>query len=145
MRSARPWKRASNGNWYVCFNGKQRNLGADEEKAFEKFRRMAQCGATGDFTVRQIVQSYWKWAKANLAEATLTRRKPILESFSRAMRPTLKADALRAMHVQDWIDNKFKQKVAVKGGKRGERKVSDKPLSPTTIADYITIIKGVMN
>jgi len=145
MRSSRPWFRTASGKWYVCFNGKQRCLGTDEVEAREKFRRMTQTGVTGECTVRQIIQAYWKWAKNNLAEQTLRRRKPILESFSRAMRPSLKAEALRALHVQDWIDNKAKPKVAVKGGKRGERAASDKPLSPTTIGDYITLIKGVMN
>jgi integrase len=145
MRNSRPWQRKSTGTWFVWFNGKQRNLGKDKDKAYEKFRRMTQSGATGDYTVRQVIQAYWKWAKATHAPSTYERRKPILESFSKAMRPSLKADALRAMHVQDWIDNKIKHKVAVKGGKRGERKTTSKPLSPTTIGDYITVIKAVMN
>ena len=38
------------------------------------------------------------------------------------MRPSLKADALCAMHVQDWIDNKIKHKEAVKGGQAGRAK-----------------------
>jgi hypothetical protein len=101
MRNPQPWKRESTDTWHVWFNGKQRYLGKDEDKAREKFRRMTQSGATGDFTVRQVIQAYWKWAKTNHAEFTCERRKPILESFSKAMRPSLKADALRAMHVQD--------------------------------------------
>jgi hypothetical protein len=145
MRPSQPWQRESTGTWHVWFNGKQRYLGKDEQVAREKFRRMTQSGATGDYTVRQVIQAYWKWAKANHAPSTYERRKPILESFSKAMRASLKADALRAMHVQDWIDNKIKQKVAVKGGKRGERKATSTPLSPTTIGDYITVIKAVMN
>ncbi len=145
MRNPRPWRRESTGTWHVWFNGKQRYLGTDEEKALQQFRRMTQSGSTGDYTVRQVIQAYWKWAKSTHAATTYERRKPILESFSKAMRPSLKADALRAMHVQDWIDNKIKHKEAVKGGKRGERKATTKPLSPTTIGDYITVIKAVMN
>jgi hypothetical protein len=61
------------------------------------------------------------------------------------MRPSLKAEALRAMHVQDWIDNKAMPNVAAKGGKRGKRSRSEKSLSPTTVGDYITLIKAVMN
>ena len=37
------------------------------------------------------------------------------------------------------------RRAAVKGGKRGERTTSDNPLSPTTVGDYVTLIKGVMN
>ncbi|MEX2172702.1 MAG: tyrosine-type recombinase/integrase [Pirellulales bacterium] len=144
MRNPQPWLRKSTGTWHVWFNGKQRYLGRDEAAAFEKFRRMAQSGVTGEYTVRQVVQAYWKWAKRNLAESTCTRRKPILESFSRAMRPSLKADALRAMHVQDWLDERRKI-TSVPKGKRGEKQATAKPLSPTTIGDYITLIKGVMN
>lgn len=145
MRPSRPWLRKSTGTWHVWLDGKQRYLGKDKDRAFEKFRRLTQAGVPGDFTVRQVVQAYWKWAKQNHADSTLKRRKPILESFSKAMRPTLKAQDLRAMHVQDWIDNRAKRRAAVRGGKRGEREESDKPLSPTTVGDYITLIKGVMN
>jgi hypothetical protein len=40
MRSSRPWFRKSTGTWFVCFNGKQGNLGADKDKAHETYRRM---------------------------------------------------------------------------------------------------------
>jgi integrase len=145
MRPARPWLRTSTGTWHVCINGKQRYLGTDAKKAHEQFRRMTQSGVTGDHTVRQVVAAYWKWAKENLAESTCARRRPILESFAKAMRPSLKADALRAFHVQDWLDDNAKKRVAVKKGKRGEKAVSQQPYSPTTIGDYVTLIKAVMN
>jgi hypothetical protein len=98
MRHSSPWQRKSTGVWHVWFNGKQRNLGHDEDKAREKFRRMTQSGATGDFTVREVVQRYWKWAKANRAPTTYERRQSILESFAKAMRPSLKADARPAIN-----------------------------------------------
>jgi integrase len=145
MRSSQPWYRKSKRCWYVWFNGRQRSLGGDKKQAYEEWSRLTQSGVTTDYTVQQIIQAYWAWAQQQLAESTLERRKPILDSFSNAMRPTLKVSALRAMHVQDWIDAKAKQKVVVKRGKRGERKLSNSPLSPTTVGDYVTLIKGVMN
>ena len=47
---------------------------------------MTQSGDTGNYTVRQIVQAYWKWSKANQAPSAYERRKSVLESFSKAMR-----------------------------------------------------------
>jgi integrase len=60
------------------------------------------------------------------------------------MRSTLKADTLRACHVQDWLDS-IQYQAAVKGGKRGARTTTGTRLGPTTVGEYITLIKGVMN
>jgi len=141
MRNAKPWFRAANQTWYVCVDGKQIKLGKNEKAAHEKFQAMMRNGASVEFTVRQILQAYWKWAKKNLAPSTCENRKLILESFSKSIRPTLMADDLRAHHVQKWIDANDKVKVR----RRGKLVVTDKDLSPTTIGDYITFLKGVMN
>ncbi|WP_428303553.1 tyrosine-type recombinase/integrase [Lacipirellula sp.] len=145
MRQSSPWLRKSTGTWHVWLDGKQRYLGKDKKKAQEKFRKLAQTTATGDLTVRELVQAYWDWCKLNLAASTCKYREPILESFCQSIRPTTKADAIRSFHVNDWIAANSKRKAAVKDGKRGEKSATLKPLSPTTIGDYITLVKGVFN
>ena len=103
-------------------------------------------GVLANATVREIIQAYWTWAKKNLAEATCERRRSTLESFRLAVPATLKGSKLRAYHVQRWLDANDKKRVPVKGkGKVGKREPSTESLSPTTIADYITLIMGVMN
>lgn len=141
MRQASPWLRKSTGTWHVWLDGKQRYLGKVEKKAREKFRKLAQVTAAGDMTVRELVQAYWDWCKLNLAASTCKYREPILESFCKSIRPKMKASTIRAFHVQDWIDANSKRKVAVKKGKRGEKAPAAKPLSPTTIGDYITRLR----
>ena len=144
VRSNQPWKRKSTGTWYVCLNGRQRCLGADKKQAYEEFRRLTQSGVTTNYTVRQVVQAYWAWAQQHHAATTLRRRKPVLDSFTTTIRPMMRADALRACHVQDWLDS-IQYQAAVKGGKRGVRTTTEKRLGPTTVGEYITLIKGLMN
>jgi hypothetical protein len=139
VRINQPWKRKSTGTWYVCLNGRQRCLGADKKQAHEEFRRLTQSGVTINYTVRQIVQAYRAWAQQHHAETTLRRRQPVLDSFTTAMRATLRADALRACHVQDWLDS-IQYRAAVKGGKRGVRTNTEKRLGPSTVGEYISLI-----
>ncbi|WP_428306482.1 tyrosine-type recombinase/integrase [Lacipirellula sp.] len=146
MRTPKPWFRSANQTWYVCLDGKQHNLGKNEKKAHDKFKALMNRGITGDHTVRQVLQAYWKWAKKNLAESTCKRRQPMLQSFSKAIPAPLKAEQLRALHVQKWIDANDTKKVPVKGkGNKGKRQSSETPISPTTASDYIALVKGVMS
>ena len=146
MRTPKPWFRSANATWYVCIDGKQHNLGKNEAKARDKCRELLNVGIKGDHTVRQVLQAYWKWAKKNLAESTCKRRQPILESFSKAIPATLKAEQLRAFHVLKWVDENDTKRVPVKGkGNKGKRQPSEKPISPTTAGDYISLVKGVMS
>lgn len=133
MRPAKPWLRKSTGTWHVQIDGRQRYLGKDRDKAFEKFRQLMQSPDTSDMTVHAVIKAYWKWCKANLATSTCERRETILESFCQSVRPKLKASSLRAFHVQDWIDGENK------------KQAKGKSLSPTTVGDYITRIKAAYN
>ncbi len=145
MRIPEPWLRKSTGTWHVVIDGKQKYLGKDEAKARAKFDELMGNGHAGNATIREIISAYSAWARKNVAATTWERRRPILESFSASLPSAFKGSALRAMHIQRWIDANDKKKLPTKGrGKTGEKKVSDKPLSPTTISDYITLIKGVM-
>jgi integrase len=126
LKTPTPWLRSSTGTWHVWFDGKQRYLGKDEKIAHEKFRKMTNTGVTADFTVRQVIDAYWKWAKLNLAPSTLENRKPILESFKASVKASLKAESLRGHHIEAWIDS------------------CERVKSSTTRSDYITHIKSVM-
>jgi hypothetical protein len=84
MRVAKPWLRKSTGTWHVTLDGKQNYLGKDEAKAHAKFKQITQSGVVADCTVRQVIQAYWKWAKANLAESTCTHAR---QAWNRSARP----------------------------------------------------------
>jgi integrase len=149
MRIAKPWFRQQDGWWYVWFEGKQVKLAKDEGKAKAKYRAMLDRGTPlSDQTVREVLAAYWTWARRNLAPATTDRRKPILDSFSDSIRPSLKADDLRPYHVQKWIEANDKCKVRkgkVSEGEAVRVEATDREISSTTEATRIGLIKGVMS
>jgi hypothetical protein len=68
MRIAKPWLRAANQTWYVCINGKQHKLGKNKDAAHRKWKAITREGVDArDYSVREVLQAYWKWAKKNLA------------------------------------------------------------------------------
>lgn len=104
MRIAKPWFRQANQTWYVCINGKQHKLGRNEKAAHTKCKAMLRQGVDArDYTVREVLQAYWKWAKKNLAPSTSKRRQRVLESFSKSVSPSLNVGQLKALHVQPSI------------------------------------------
>jgi integrase len=67
-------------------------------------------------------------------------------SFHKHVPATLKADELRAFHVQEWIEANSKIKVAVtKKWKKVRTKTTSKQISPTTEGDRIGLIKSAMS
>lgn len=145
-RKPQPWQRKSTGTWHVQIDGKQVYLGKDKAAAEKKYHRLMVLGkAPTTVTVCQIVTDYWAWCKANLAETTCERRRVLLEEFGKFIKPKLKAEDLRAFHVQKWIDANRQAKVYKKQGDDFKVVVTDKPISPTTVGDRITLIKGMMS
>ena len=126
MRIPKPWFRKQNQTWYVELNGKQINLGKDQEAAFAEYHHLMANGVPDrNWTVRQVLDAYWNWAKDNLAETTTNRREGVVRSFGESVPANLKASQLKGLHVQRWID----------GNDWG----------PTTQRDYITLVSGIVN
>ena len=91
MRIPQPWFRKQNQTWYVELNGKQINLCKDEEAAFAQYHRLMANGVPDrNWTVRQVLDAYWNWAKSNLAETTTNRRQSVIRSFGESSRPISK-------------------------------------------------------
>jgi integrase len=126
MRTPTPWLRKSTNTWYVWMDGKQRCLGKDEAKAHQKFRSMCKTGVLVDYTARQVIDAYWKWAQVDWAESTKDNRKRILDSFKASISGSLKAESLRRLHLDAWLSG------------------CERVKSSTTRNDYITLIKSAM-
>jgi integrase len=104
MRYAKPWYRKSKSQWFVQINGKQIPLGKGKREAMRQYHRLMDKGpATGELPVRKLLDAYHLWLKANRADSTVTRRKPLLESFGNFVRPTLRIRDLKGFHVESWI------------------------------------------
>jgi hypothetical protein len=74
-----PWYRKDRDLWYVTLDGKQINLGADEEKAQDRFhklmldrskRQKQKKWVVPADAVAAICKRYLDWAKKNRSEAT---------------------------------------------------------------------------
>src|SRR5690606_5308614 len=104
----------------------QHPLGRDREAAFEEYHRLMANGVPDrNWTVRQVLDAYWNWAKSNLAETTVNRRECVIRSFGESVPANLKASQLKGLHVQRWLD------------------AND--WNATTQHDYITLISGIVN
>lgn len=100
-----PWQRGQTGSWYATIGGRQTNLGKNKRAATEEYHRLkGEGGPPRDHRVREILDSYWAWLKANRAATTQEKRQSTLKSFGLAIPATLRVRDLRPYHVQRWID-----------------------------------------
>jgi hypothetical protein len=105
MKYARPWYRKSKAQWFVQINGKQIPLGKGKREAMRAYHRLMDKGpATGELPVRKLLDAYLTWLKANRAESTVTRRKPLLASFGNSLRPSLRIRDLKGFHVEPYLN-----------------------------------------
>jgi integrase len=130
MRIPKPWKRAANQCWYVTLDGTQHNLGQDETGAKELYAQLlakprAKVGP--EENVRKLLDLYWDWCKANLAESTCETRTRHLKSFWKFVEPGLMTSKLKPLHVQQWLDIRYPN------------------AGPTYRNNLITTIKGVLS
>jgi len=105
-RIPKPWKRKSDGAYYIQLDGKKLYLSKDRKTALQKYKRILANGkAPSDMTVRGVLDAYWLWLKENRAPETAAARAGILKSFGKSVPATLKAEAARPYHVQKWLDS----------------------------------------
>jgi integrase len=106
-----PWFRKQNQTWYVQIGGRQINLGKDKNAAFREYHRLMGKVGDGvplkDHSVREILDDYWTWLRANRSPETCKARRPILKSFGQSIPPKLQVRQLQPVHVQRWIDRNF--------------------------------------
>jgi hypothetical protein len=134
MKRPQPFFRRPRKRWVVQLDGKQINLGPDEDAAWERyFRLMAERGlepaskttdpVPDDIpTVAGVVDAFCGWLKGRVAEGskaprTLAWYRKYLASFLRFLRsielppptdtkepPSIAVDALQPLHVYRWVD-----------------------------------------
>ena len=105
-REPTPWKRKSDGAWYIQLNGKQRYLSTDKATAFAKWHQIMQNehapGAT--LLARHVLSQYMLWMKAHKAPTTFASREPFLIDFRDSLPQNLRATDIKPQHVQAWVD-----------------------------------------
>ena len=97
------WYRKSLGVWYVEINGKQHNLGADREAAFERYhdlmRQPRQKKMSAD-AVLVLVEAFLEWCVKHCPPRTYEWYQYRLQLFARAIPRSLSVAQLKPYHVR---------------------------------------------
>ena len=116
----KPFFRARRGLWYVQLDGKQVNLGRDQDDAFRRYHelmgrpREVPRQVVGE-TVLAVLDAFLDWCQKHRAPRTYDWYLDYLESFARSLPAGLTVAQLRPIHVQQWVDSQPRWKT----GKRG--------------------------
>jgi integrase len=105
----KPWYRPSRGVWFVTLDGKQHNLGPDEDEAFEQYKALLakpQKRVVPSETVAVFVDRYLEWCKKNRAEETYRWYFDLLQAFILTIDPVLTVGEFKPFHVQTWVDSR---------------------------------------
>ncbi len=111
-RFRKPFFRPDRGLWYVWHNGKQVNLGADNDAAITAWHKLRSTPTVPVVTQAQaqklvvvIIDEFLDWCEKHRAADTYRWYKDRLNSFVATIDPALTADQLKPHHVQKWVDN----------------------------------------
>lgn len=103
----KPWYRPARGVWYVTLYGKQHNLGADKDAAFEEYKKLLnqpQSKPVRSDAVIAVIDEYLEWCQRNRAAETYRWYLDRLQSFCKSIDPGLRVADLKPFHVQKWVD-----------------------------------------
>jgi hypothetical protein len=104
----KPWYRPSRGLWFVTFNGKQHNLGADKTAAFEQYKQLLiqpkvpRRHCTGEAIV-VIIDRFLDWCHEHRAAETYEWYRWRLQRFAKTIDANLTTAELRHFHLDDWF------------------------------------------
>lgn len=119
MKFRKPFYRHDRGLWYVQLDGKQHNLGADRQEAFELYKKLIadrQRAAPVMFPlVANVLDAFLDWLSNRVTEGTKAKRTfdwhhKYLQSFITFKNDSFTAaaltiDKLEPLHVYQWADS----------------------------------------
>ncbi|MCY2967401.1 MAG: site-specific integrase [Planctomycetota bacterium] len=107
----KPFFRAARGLWYVQIDGKQVNLGDNQEAAFEQYHRLMATPhrlppkqVSGELVVG-IIDDFLDWCEKHKARDTYRWYVKRTQSFVLSIPATLTIDNFKPIHVTRWIDS----------------------------------------
>jgi integrase len=104
----KPFFRKSRRTWYVQINGRQHNLGPDQEDAFRQYHdlmRQPQDRPIVADTVAAIIDTFLDWCEKHRSHDTYEWYRYRLQRFVDVIPRGLKAGRLKPYHVQRWVDS----------------------------------------
>lgn len=104
-RRPQPWLRSDRGLWYVQLDGRQHNLGSNEEEAFRQFHEMLarpkEAPVPG--TAILVMDDFLTWCKKHRASRTYDWYFERIQQFAKHI-GTLPLAQLKAFHLQEFLD-----------------------------------------
>lgn len=107
----KPFYRKARRRWYVEINGKQINLGPDQEEAFQQYHELMASPEPVIFKpadpgqpVAALCDRFLEWVQNHRAEPTYEAYRYRLQRFVDRY-PELTVDELRPFHAQEWADS----------------------------------------
>jgi len=116
----KPFFRTARKAWFVQVDGKQVNLGPDQDEAMRRYHKLLGSGGSGTrrvaaIAVLPVLDEFLEWCRNNKAGRTYDWYRAYLESFADAIPTGITTDELKPLHVQKWLD----ANPSWKTGKRG--------------------------
>jgi len=108
MKFPKPWFRPERGVWYVTLDGKQHNLGAEREAAFDRYRELLKAPRQKKVdlkSVAAVLDNFLDWTKTHRAPRTYEWYLERCQSFATTLPENLPVSALKPYHVQQWVDS----------------------------------------
>jgi integrase len=108
MRQAKPYYKTSHRCYYFNHAGKPVRLHEDKEIAWEIWYeyKAGVREVTGNTLVLELISDFLLWVKRNQSRKTYVWYRDYLESFYQSI-GTLRLSALKPMHVDNWISQKW--------------------------------------
>lgn len=106
-RKAKPWFWKARNCWYVTISGTRHNLGADKNRAWDRFHELMRQPAEARIisnAVVSLIDRFLEWTQSKRAPDTYEWYRYRLQRF--ALRyPDLLVSELRPFHVEEWVDS----------------------------------------
>ncbi len=102
----KPWYRPSRGVWFVTLHGKQINLGADRDAAFQQYAHLLATPQLRDVptdSLVAVIDAFLDWVQKHRSPDTYEWYRYRLERFAQA-HPELRLGDLKPYHAQRWVD-----------------------------------------
>jgi integrase/recombinase XerC len=103
----KPFFRSDRGLWYVQINGRQLNLGGDQDAAFRKYHELMQQPAEiRTELVVGVIEGFLDWCQRRRSARTYAGHKWHLQRFLNSLpnADRLTVDQLKPFHVLNWVD-----------------------------------------
>jgi integrase len=114
-KPSKPWFRSDRNAWFVCFQGKQINLGADKFEAERHFHellagRQPRVQSPSSPYVYAIIDLFLEWTQAHRVPETYAWYTKHLQAFLDSLpdASTLTLEQFKPFHVQQWTDKQKK-------------------------------------